>query len=376
MFFNNIIMEKENKNTLLNVNLTIISLVIVFYILYIWASFIIPFVIALLLAFALISTHTFFKKYLKNSFISFLLTIILYVLIFWIISKIINTNIESIVEKSSFYQDQLRYIIDKTVAKFWIKEWEFYQKMWWYIDLPTLFSNMATLVTNIISYLWIITFYLVFIVLEYKFFTKKLNMIMKDSVNKKKILDIIHEVKQDIKTYFFIKTFVSFLTWFFAYILMKLIWLDFALFWAFLVFLLNFIPNIWSIIAAFFPIVLSLVQFNDYYHFFIVLWWLISINTVMWNFVEPILTWNKLNLSPLVTLIALVFWWSIWWIPGMFLSVPIMFIISIVFSKFEETKGIAILLSEKWDIKWDIDVVFTKQKTHILQKMKKIFMKK
>nr|MDD3720572.1 AI-2E family transporter [Candidatus Gracilibacteria bacterium] len=368
-------MQQEIKsNTFLNVNLTIISLVIVFYILYIGASFIIPFVIALLLAFALISTHTFFKKYLKNSFISFILTIILYLLIFWIISKIINTNIQSIVEKSSFYQDQLRFIIDKTVAKFGIKEGEFYQKMWGYIDLPMLFSNMATLVTNIISYLGIITFYLIFIVLEYKFFTKKLNMIMKDSVNKSKILDIIHEVKQDIKTYFFIKTFVSFLTGFLAYILMKLIGLDFALFWAFLVFLLNFIPNVGSIIAGFFPVVFSLVQFNDYYHFFIVLGGIIFINTLVGNFIEPILTGNKLNLSPLVTLISLVFWGSIWGIPGMFLSVPIMFIISIVFSKFDETKGIAILLSEKGDIKGDIEAVFTKQKSEILQKMKRIFM--
>lgn len=361
------------NNTFTNVALSIIILFIVFYILYIGSWFIIPFVIAFLLAFVLISTYWFFKEILKNSFISIFVTIILYVFIFWIISRIINSNIENIIEKSSFYQDQLRFIIDKTVSKLWINEWEIYQKMWWYLNLPTLFSNMASLITNIISYGWIIMFYLIFIVLEYKFFWVKLNLIVKDSMKRSKVLTIISEIKQDIKTYFFIKIFVSLLTATLAYILMFFVWLDFALFWAFLVFILNFIPNVWSIFAAFFPVVLSLVQFDDYYHFFIIFSWLISINIIVWSFIEPILTWNKLNLSPLVTLISLVFWGSLWWIVWMFLSVPIMFITSIIFSKFESTKWIAILLSERGWVRWDLDVDFTKQKSKFMQKLKNLF---
>jgi predicted PurR-regulated permease PerM len=112
-----------NKNsTLLNINLTIISLVIVFYILYIGASFIIPFVIALLLAFSIISTYSFIKKIIRNPILSFLLSVIFYVVFFWIIIKVINSNVSDIIDKSSFYQDQLRFLIDKNVARFGIKE--------------------------------------------------------------------------------------------------------------------------------------------------------------------------------------------------------------------------------------------------------------
>jgi predicted PurR-regulated permease PerM len=365
----------NKNNTLLNVNLTIISLVIVFYILYIWASFIIPFVIALLLAFSIISTYSFIKKIIKRPIVSFFLAVIFYIVFFWVIVKVINSNVTDIIDKSSFYQDQLRFLIDKNVSKFWIKEWEFYQNMWNYIDLQVIFSTMTTLITSMLSYTWIIIFYLIFILLEYKFFSKKLDLMIKDKDKKKKIFDIIYEIKHDVRSYFFIKTFVSLLTWFFSYILMKSVWLDFALFWTFIIFVLNFIPNIWSVIAVFFPVILSLVQFNDYYHFFIVFSGLVFIQMIIWNIIDPKLTWNKLNLSPLVILLALVFWWLIWGVIWAILSVPIMVILSIIFSKFEETKSIAILLSEKWDVRTWVDIVFNKNKTKFIQKIKYLFVK-
>ena len=366
----------NKSNTLLNINLTIISLVIFFYILYIGASFIIPFVIALLLAFSLISTYSYFKKLIKNSFFSFLLVLVLYILIFFVIYYVVNTNITNILEKAPFYQDQLRYLIDKNVARFWIKEWEVYQKVWNYIDVSTLLSYMTTLITSVVSYTWIILFYLIFIILEYKFFSRKLVLMIKNEERRKKILDTIYEIKHDTKAYFLIKTIVNICTWLIAYVFMKFMSLDFALFWTFLIILFRFIPNIWYLIAAFFPIVLSLIQFNDYYHFFIIFFVLISIDAIVWNFIEPILTWNKLNLSPLVTLIALVFWGSIWGIAGMFLSVPIMFIISIIFSKFEQTKWISILLSEKWYLKWNIEIEFSKHKNKIMSLVNNLFTKK
>lgn len=366
---------KENSFSILNINLTVISLVIGFYILYIWSSFLIPFVIALLLAFVLTSTYSFFKSIFKYSSISFIITFLLYVLIsFWIV-EIINTNVLSIVDKSAFYQDQLRFIIDKNVAKFWINEGEVYQRVWEYVDLTKVFTSIASILTNMLSYFWIIIFYLVFILLEYKFFAKKLKMMIKNDTKRKKIFDVIHEIKDDVKSYFLIKTFVSLLTWFLSYFVMAFFGLDFALFWAFLIFLLNYIPNIWSVIAVFFPLILTIIQFNDYYHFLVIATWLITIQMIVWNIIDPKLTWNKLNLSPLVILLALVFWWLIWWIIWAVLSVPIMVIISIILSKFEQTKNIAILLSEKWELKSDYDSEFTKQKIKFLQRIKNIFKK-
>ncbi len=59
---------------------------------------------------------------------------------------------------------------------------------------------------------------------------------------------------------------------------------------------------------------------------------------------------SSLNISPLVTIIALVVWGEIWGITGMLLSVPITVVMVIVLSQFESTKRVAILLSENGDI--------------------------
>jgi len=56
---------------------------------------------------------------------------------------------------------------------------------------------------------------------------------------------------------------------------------------------------------------------------------------------------NKLNLSPLVILISLLFWGSIWGIPGMLLSVPLMVIINIVLAHIKMTRPLAVILTEK-----------------------------
>lgn len=65
------------------------------------------------------------------------------------------------------------------------------------------------------------------------------------------------------------------------------------------------------------------------------------------NIIEPKYLGSRLNLSPLVILLSLAFWGAIWGIMGMFLSMPIMVMLNIIFSKFESTQWIHILLSEK-----------------------------
>jgi len=132
-----------------------------------------------------------------------------------------------------------------------------------------------------------------------------------------------------------------------SYLVMWLFDLDFALFWAMLIFLLNFIPNIGSFIAVCFPLILSLVQYESYYPFFFLLIVLSSIQILMGNIIEPRFMGNRLNLSPLVIIMALGFWGTLWGIIGMLLCVPIMVIVNIILSKFPSTRPIAILLSEK-----------------------------
>lgn len=119
------------------------------------------------------------------------------------------------------------------------------------------------------------------------------------------------------------------------------------MFWAFLIFILNFIPTIGSLIATLFPALFCLLQFGEFSQFATVLTVVGSIQLLVGNIIEPKVMGNSLNLSPLVALISLSFWGTLWGITGMVLSIPITVIIVIILSQFNYTKPIAILLSEK-----------------------------
>ena len=121
-------------------------------------------------------------------------------------------------------------------------------------------------------------------------------------------------------------------------------------FWAFLIFLLNFIPTIGSLIATIFPAAYSLLQFGEFSPALLVLVIVGTIQLVVGNIVEPRVMGSSMNISPLVTILALTFWGMIWGITGMILSIPIMVVLVIIFSQFESTRPIAILLSEKGEI--------------------------
>ena len=128
---------------------------------------------------------------------------------------------------------------------------------------------------------------------------------------------------------------------------MLFIGIDAPLFWAFLIFVLNFIPTIGSLIATTFPTIFAILQFGEFTPGFLVLAIIGSIQLVVGNFIEPKLMGNTLNISPLVVFLTLAIWGVMWGVIGMLLSVPITVILIIIMSEFPGTKPIAILLSQR-----------------------------
>ncbi len=372
--------KKKTSNTLLNFSMVIIVLFIIFFILYIWASLIIPFIIALLFSFAIIGLSNYYKTWKIPAFISFILSLATYIFIFWWIWKMIWSNIDDLIILLPEYQNKVTALISQIFTYFNVPEPTSISQVFEKLDLQYVFTMVVGWFTSIFSSAWIILFYVLFILLEYRHFKEKLQLMIADNVNKKQIIETIEKIKRDIKSYFVIKSIVSLITASASYIIMVSFWLDFAVFWALLVFILNFIPSIGSIIAVMFPALFSLVQFDSYYTFVFMTSWLVAIQVMMWNIIEPKFMWNKLNLSPLVIIISLWFWGSIWWIVGMLLAVPLMVIINIILAKLPATRSIAILLSEKWELQvdWWEDVVKTRREVlkHITWKFTKTKTKK
>lgn len=159
-------------------------------------------------------------------------------------------------------------------------------------------------------------------------------------------IQIKNNIDTQIQRYLGIKTVVSFITGLLATIVLLFFGVDFAIVFGFLTFILNYIPNIGSIIATAFPLVIALVQFDTLWPAFWILIILGTLQMIIGNFIEPRIMGQGLGLSPLVILFSLFFWGWLWGFPGMILAVPIVAVIKIVTSNIPSLKFISILISK------------------------------
>jgi AI-2 transport protein TqsA len=200
--------------------------------------------------------------------------------------------------------------------------------------------------SSILSNAFMIILYVIFILLEESSVKQRLKNMYSDKKQLDSALDLIGDINKSISSYISLKTLVSILTATLSYVGLRLLHVDFPVLWAIVIFVLNYIPTIGSLVATLFPALLAWLQFNDPYQALYVLIAIGAIQIVVGNFLEPKIMGNSLNISPLVVILSLSVFGSLWGITGMILCVPFTVILIIIFSHFDSTRGIAVLLSD------------------------------
>ena len=153
------------------------------------------------------------------------------------------------------------------------------------------------------------------------------------------------KIIEKIKSYFLIKVKTSLMT---ALWILSVLWyydISYFYLWATLVFFLNFIPVIGSIIAAVPPIAMALIDQTAMTALWVAVWYMV-INTVVGNILEPRIMGKGLGISALVIFLSMTFWGWIFGPAGMILSVPLTMVVQFLFEQYRETKWIALLLSD------------------------------
>ena len=212
-------------------------------------------------------------------------------------------------------------------------------------NLTDIVKSVGTSAANIATSLGMIFIYILFLFVEQSTFHHKMNNLFETKSKTKKFGYIVESFDKNMKKYLFIKTFISGATGICAYIWFHIIGLEFAGVWAFLVFIMNYIPTIGSIVACALPILYALISSDSLNLPVLTAGGLISLEIIFGNILDPKLMGKTLNLSTLAILINLVFWGLLWGIAGMFFSVPILAAIFIITAQFDSTRWIAVLLS-------------------------------
>ena len=158
--------------------------------------------------------------------------------------------------------------------------------------------------------------------------------------------DRFDAIRLDVMKYLGIKTLVSLATGTTVGFSVAILGVDFPVLWGLLAFLLNYIPNLGSILAAIPPVLLALVQFGVGRALAVALVF-VSVNVVLGNFLEPHLMGRRLGLSTLVVFLSLIFWGWIWGPVGMLFSVPLTMVVKIMLENTRDLRWIAVLLGDR-----------------------------
>ena len=218
------------------------------------------------------------------------------------------------------------------------------------VNFGKLLSSLFSAITGIFGNTFTVLLYLIFMLLEEHLFPDKLKAMYPDKKRYNHFKLLVGKIDHSIGNYIALKTVTSLITGFLSYFALLFIGIDAPFFWAFLIFILNFIPTIGSLIATGFPVIFAILQFGGFTQGFLVLAIVGAIQLVVGNFVEPKLMGNTLNISPLVVFLTLAVWGVMWGVTGMLLSVPITVILIIAMSEFPETRPIAVLLSQRGEL--------------------------
>jgi AI-2 transport protein TqsA len=207
----------------------------------------------------------------------------------------------------------------------------------------TLLSNMGEVMGNTI----IIFFIAIFLLLEMDDFSFKF-LAIKHGVGES--LRYLITISSNIRHYLSIMTLISLITALLIWGSLALLGINYAILWALIAFLLNFIPNIGSIIAAIPAVMFALIQSGFRGAFWTIVIYLV-VNMVVGNVVAPKMLGKGLGLSTFIAFISFIFWGYILGTVGMFLSVPLTMAIKIYLEQDEKTKWIAVLLGTSAEAK-------------------------
>lgn len=208
-------------------------------------------------------------------------------------------------------------------------------------------SSARALTTNFLT----IFLYTVFMLMERRRIFRKIGIISGGQGKRYAVSETIGDIGAMVRQYITVKTFINLITASASYAILRLLGVDFPGFWALLIFLLNFIPIVGPITANAFPVILALVQPGGGLEFaLITLALLVGLEQTMSTLIEPRLVGRSLNLSPLVILLSLAVWGSLWGFAGMLLAVPMTVTTMIVLAQFRSTRAVAVMLSDNGQI--------------------------
>lgn len=273
-------------------------------------------------------------------------TIVVFALLgfFYGLASLLATSTDEFIDRLPSYQNQIQegliqlqqrapWLVDEVKANV-----ENFQPTESAISLvKTLFSGLGSVLTAIV----LITFTLIFTLLEAQNASKKITLALGDDHS----IEYVKKFSRLVQRYLLIKSLISAGTGLLVALMLWIFGVDYPILWGTFAFLMNFIPNVGSMLAAIPPMILASIQLG-FTGFLMTTGGFVAINMAIGNIIEPRLMGKTLDISTLVVFLSLIFWGWVLGPIGMLLAIPLTVVVKIGLEVYPKTKWLAQIISQ------------------------------
>lgn len=352
-------MDSAKELRWIRILLLIIALAVVAYILKTLKSIFIPLIFSIFLLFLFAPLINYLKKHKFPMVLILLITLVIIAVFLGLVILLIYAASNSLINGLPRYEDKFNELISKgteylqNLASNWNINTENISIAniaqiisSGFISIPQFISNTVNTLVSIIQNIFLIIFFLIFLLLEIEKLPLRLRKAT-SKLSKEQTLDILQNIEKQIQNYLTIRTLVNLSAALLCMLWMLIFGVDFILVCGILLFVLDFIPDVGSVISSAIPILIYLLQSGFSFLWLIFALLIVATQMLIGNIIEPKLQGVQLNLTPIMVLVSLIFWGWLWGIVGMLICVPLTSAINIILKQVAPNNFISTLISSE-----------------------------
>jgi len=324
---------------------------------------VVPFLLSAFIAMAVSPLINWSSQYRVPRWLSVTLVILLIVVFGFMLAGLITQSLGEFRQNLPVYREQLSGELAWIIEKLALLNININKELFLsYLDpgmAMSMATNLLTGMGTVLSNVFLILLTVIFMLFEAESMPRRIHIAMSDPEMN---LTYIDRFLKSVNQYLVIKMVVSLGTGICIGLWLYILGVDHFMLWSVLAFMLNFIPNIGSIIAAIPAVLMAFVEMGFVTAGLTGLGFLL-VNTVMGNVIEPRFMGRGLGLSTLVVFLSLIFWGWLLGTVGMLLSVPLTMVVKIALESQEGTRWLAVLLGGDDDIEASKNLAINNDKT-------------
>ncbi|NWK56953.1 AI-2E family transporter [Verrucomicrobiaceae bacterium N1E253] len=337
----------ERSTQLRDTVLTLAGIGVLFAILRLSAEIVVPFLLSLFIATVAATPLAWLKRRGLSTMLSVVAVLLAIIIVMGGISMLLAGTATEFNDALPGYQERLKEVTGKSYA--WLSSKDLnvdevgLSKI---IDPSAVFgfaNSMFAGIRGTLSYILLIIFTTTFMLAETAGFQRKLAAIDSKEGSDGDTLQSMAAIARSLNRYVGAKAIVSLATGVLVWIALELVGLDFAPLWGVLAFLLNFVPNIGSILAAVPAVLIAVLQLPPPMVVVVIAIYL-TVNLTIGNVIEPMVMGQRVGLSTLTVFLSLIFWGWMFGAVGMLLSVPLSMVVKSIAETNAQTHWFAVLM--------------------------------